>query len=61
MKTTDNSQKEKLVLKEVFHENLASWNEQVESEIERTKALPIQGHREGQTDMSKENNNTKLR
>ncbi|CAG8709807.1 2733_t:CDS:1, partial [Cetraspora pellucida] len=39
-------QKEKLVLKEVPHENLASWNEQVEIEIERTKALSTQGHEE---------------
>ncbi|CAG8528225.1 14176_t:CDS:2 [Cetraspora pellucida] len=61
MKTTDNSQKEKLVLKEVLHKNLASWDEQVESEIKRTKAFLTQDHREGQTDTSKENNNTKLR
>ncbi|CAG8743174.1 3497_t:CDS:1, partial [Cetraspora pellucida] len=60
MKTTDNSQKEKLVLKEVLHENLASWDEQVESEIERTKALSTQDHREGQTDTLKGSINTTI-
>ncbi|CAG8775573.1 3714_t:CDS:1, partial [Cetraspora pellucida] len=60
MKTTDNSQKEKLMFKEVLHKNSASWNEQVESEIERTKALSTQGHREGQTDMSKGSINTTI-
>ncbi|CAG8650820.1 6751_t:CDS:2, partial [Cetraspora pellucida] len=54
---TDTS-KEKLVLKEVPHENLASWDEQVEIEIERTKALLTQDHEEGQTDTSKGSINT---
>ncbi|CAG8571675.1 10922_t:CDS:2, partial [Cetraspora pellucida] len=52
--------REKLVFKEVLHENSASWNEQVESEIERTKALLTQGHREDQTDMSKDSINTTI-
>ncbi|CAG8549532.1 18029_t:CDS:1, partial [Cetraspora pellucida] len=60
IKATDNSQKEKLVLKEVPHENLASWDEQVEIEIERKKALAIQGHEEGQTDTSKGRKNTTI-
>ncbi|CAG8489465.1 8276_t:CDS:2 [Cetraspora pellucida] len=53
---TDNSQKGKLVLKEVPYKNLVSWNEQVEIEIERTKAFSIQEHKENKTDILKENN-----
>ncbi|CAG8795199.1 4359_t:CDS:1, partial [Cetraspora pellucida] len=50
----------KLVLKEVPHKNLASWDKQVKIEIERTKALSTQGHEEGQTDTSKDSINTTI-
>ncbi|CAG8560536.1 2221_t:CDS:2, partial [Cetraspora pellucida] len=39
-------------------QKLGKLDEQVESEIERTKALSTQGYREGQTDMSKGSINT---
>ncbi|CAG8509948.1 5284_t:CDS:2, partial [Cetraspora pellucida] len=57
---SDNNQKEKLVLKEAFHENLASWDEQIEIEIERTKALFSQDQKQHETDTSKDNINTTI-
>ncbi|CAG8761823.1 9570_t:CDS:1, partial [Cetraspora pellucida] len=53
IETTDNSQKEKLVLKKVSYKNFASWDKQVKIEIERTKALSIQSYKKDKTDMSK--------
>ncbi|CAG8630439.1 8844_t:CDS:2, partial [Cetraspora pellucida] len=49
IETSDNSQKEKLVLKEAFYENLASWDKQMKIEIERTKALSSQAQKETTT------------